>query len=194
MVKKGETKYKVSPPFRDAENQQNLVDSFRLGGIDVMSSYHFFVPPRYKLVDNGNFRRAFGGLDSMGCSLQALWTTLYNDQQKSESEAELEEKTLLTKRDNALLMQVYRTTSYNPAKMLGISSKKGSIAKGKDADFVIWDPYQLENNSWLSPNHTFAGKELLGMVFKTYIRGNLIYSKDVNDEISTIHEAEHVRV
>ena len=32
--------------------------------------------------------------------------------------------------------------SENPANLAGIGNVKGQIAKGFDADFVIWDPHQ----------------------------------------------------
>lgn len=40
------------------------------------------------------------------------------------------------------LQDVVKMASYNPAKQIGVLDKKGSIAKGKDADLVVLD----ENN------------------------------------------------
>jgi len=34
---------------------------------------------------------------------------------------------------------------YNPAKMLHIENNKGTIAKGKNADFFVWDPWTVSS-------------------------------------------------
>ena len=50
----------------------------------------------------------------------------------------------------------------NPAKILGIDEKVGSIEVGKDADIVIWDndPFELQSN-----------------VLVTIIDGKVVYEK-----------------
>jgi len=192
MVEKGDTKYKVSPPFRNRENRRLLVENLRLGGIDVMSSYHFFVPPRFKQVDDGNFRRAFGGLDSMGCSLQAAWTAAYSFQQKTNKKF-TDDLIYQRKTINHILRQIYKSMCYNPAQMLKIGERKGTIAKGRDADFVLWDPYKMDNNNNLGINHAFSGRALLGSVCRTYLRGNIIYNKDHCEDVSRDYQPEFIR-
>eukprot|EP00358_Blepharisma_japonicum_P005731 CAMPEP_0202944226 /NCGR_PEP_ID=MMETSP1395-20130829/4952_1 /ASSEMBLY_ACC=CAM_ASM_000871 /TAXON_ID=5961 /ORGANISM="Blepharisma japonicum, Strain Stock R1072" /LENGTH=96 /DNA_ID=CAMNT_0049642741 /DNA_START=415 /DNA_END=702 /DNA_ORIENTATION=- len=68
-----------------------------------------------------------------------------------------------------------------PAEILGLKNK-GSISAGKDADFVVWDPYQrfevksTENiPSEMSP---LIGEELYGKVMRTYIRGKLAFNEN----------------
>jgi len=176
-VKKGETKYKATPAFRDKENRKLLVDNFRLGGIDLITSYHFYVPQRYKKVDGGNFRRAFSGFESIGFSLQALWTTLYVFYKKNNAKFQQD---LMYKRKmiDDLLCKIAKVLCSNPAKMLKIDDRKGAIEKGKDADFVIWDPYPKINNQNLNSNHIFSRRILHGLVHKTYLRGKVIYDKE----------------
>ena len=178
MVKDGDTRYKVSPPFRNKDNQRLLMENLRLGGIDILSSFHFFVPPQFKQVDEGNFRRAFGGLNSMGFSLQSAWTALYTYQQKKNKKRFTEELIYQKKIVSQILIQLCKAMCQSPAKMLQISQRKGMIQKGGDADFVIWDPYKVTNNIQLNENHIFTGKSLLGVVHKTYLRGKVIYDKD----------------
>ena len=50
----------------------------------------------------------------------------------------------------------------NPAKILGIDERVGSIEVGKDADIVIWDndPFELQSN-----------------VLVTIIDGKIVYEK-----------------
>lgn len=57
----------------------------------------------------------------------------------------------------ASLRDMIQMACYNPAKFYGFLDRKGSIVKGKDADFVVLD-LNLE-------------------VVRTYCRGNLVYSK-----------------
>lgn len=180
MVKKGEAKYKVSPPFRSKDNRHDLIENLKLGGIDIVSSYHFYVPPRFKMVDDGNFRRAFSGLDSIGCSLQATWTAMYC----SESE---KEKTI-----GKIMAKLSKVMCLNPAKALRIDSRKGSLAKKKDADFVIWDPFQIKEIC-LNPNHVFSGKSLYGAIHKTYLRGHLIYCHEDSDQMSRTFTSEFIK-
>jgi len=187
MVKKGESKYKVSPPLRSIENRSDLIESLRLGGVDVVSSYHFYVPPRFKIVDDGNFRRAFSGLDSIGCSLQATWTAMYCSQKESNSEFEDEKEVV-----NKIMKQLSQVMCLNPAKVLKIDHRKGSIAKNKDADFVIWDPFQIKQTC-LNPNHVFSDKLLYGAVEKTYVRGHLIYNHQDADQISRTFTPELIK-
>ena len=63
-----------------------------------------------------------------------------------------------TKREVAL-----KTVTINPAEVLGIQDKVGSLEKKKDADIVIWsgDPFDYYNN-----------------VEKVFINGKLHFSKD----------------
>jgi len=53
-----------------------------------------------------------------------------------------------------------QTASLNPAKLLGIDDKKGSIERGKDADLVILD---FDNSVW-----------------KTMVEGKIVYQKAVS--------------
>ena len=183
MIKDGETKFKVSPPIRNKENRELLVENMRLGGVDMLSSYNFFVPSRFKLPLEGNFRMAFGGVESIGCSLQATWTSMYCHQYKNNPKFK-DDQDYRKKMVNQFLMRMCATLCQNPAKVLKISHCKGSIKKGMDADLVIWDPYKIESHDSLSRGHLFAEKQLLGVVHKTYLRGNLIYSQEKDDQVN----------
>ena len=181
MIKDGETKFKVSPPIRNKENRELLIENMRLGGVDMLSSYNFFVPSRFKLPFEGNFRMAFGGVESIGCSLQATWTSMYCHQYKNNPLFK-DDEDYRKKMVGQFLMRMCSTLCHNPAKVLKVSHCKGSIKKGMHADLVIWDPYKIQSHETLSKNHVFAEKQLLGVVHKTYLRGNLIYSQEQDDQ------------
>lgn len=42
------------------------------------------------------------------------------------------------------IVKISKHLSENPSKVLGIDNVKGSIEVGKDADFIIWDPYSVK--------------------------------------------------
>jgi len=175
-VKKGETKYKAAPPLREKENRKLLVENLRLGGVDIVSSYHFYVPPRYKAIDDGNFRRAFNGFNSIGCNLQGLWTILQS-YYLNRSEKYSQDPAYKKKINLEILFKIYETLCLNPAKLLKIDHCKGSIAQGKDADFVIWDPYKINTHINSSPDHLFYDKKMKGTIQKTFLRGHVIFSE-----------------
>jgi allantoinase len=67
-----------------------------------------------------------------------------------------------------------------PARLAGLGARKGSIAPGRDADFVIWDPdatftvdpQALHHRHPITP---YAGRQLRGRVLKTLVRGEIVY-------------------
>ena len=71
--------------------------------------------------------------------------------------------------------------STNPAKFCGLGKRKGRLAPSFDADFVVFDDhaeYVIEEQNIfyrhkLSP---YIGARVTGVVEKTYLRGNLVYS------------------
>jgi allantoinase len=63
-----------------------------------------------------------------------------------------------------------------PARLAGLAARKGTIAVGRDADFVVWDPDAeftvdpacLEQRHKLTP---YAARRLSGTVHTTIVRG-----------------------
>ena len=79
-IKPGNTIYKTEPPIGTRQNRELLLNALDLKLIDLISSYHFAVPLDYKAIKEKNFRKAFGGITSLGNTLQAAWTAVYKRQ------------------------------------------------------------------------------------------------------------------
>jgi allantoinase len=110
------TRYKCAPPIRERENRERLWEALRTGVISMIVSDHSPAPPELK---NGDFLQAWGGISSLQLGLPIIWTE--------------------ARRRGFTLADVARWMSTNPAALAGLH-QKGSIAIGKDADLVLFDP------------------------------------------------------
>ena len=71
-----------------------------------------------------------------------------------------------------------------PARLAGLARRKGSIAAGRDADLVLFDPtavwtvdpHQLYHRHAVTP---YAGMTLTGQVRTTFLRGQIVYDTRV---------------
>jgi allantoinase len=77
--------------------------------------------------------------------------------------------------------QVAEWMSAVPAKLLGLDGRKGSIAAGKDADLVVWEPEgeQVVDVTRMHQRHKmtpYARRTLRGIVQATYLRGRRVYA------------------
>lgn len=156
----GATEFKCCPPIRERENSEQLWQALIDGTIDLVVSDHSPCPPDLKLRETGDFLKAWGGISSLQLRLPIIWT--------ESRQRDLE------------LGQVARWLCSEPAKLVKLNNRKGSLAPGYDADVVIWDPERqfrvegekLEHRHKLTP---YEGRELSGVVEKTFLRGRKIY-------------------
>jgi allantoinase len=158
----GATEFKCAPPIRERENREKLWQGLGDGTLDFIATDHSPCPPAMKLPDEGDFLRAWGGIASLQLSLPAVWT---------EARARGYAVTHLAK-----------WLCEGPARLAGLAGRKGSIAVGCDADFVIWDAEakfrvevaQLHHRHKVTP---YAGRELCGRVETTFLRGRKIFER-----------------
>jgi len=159
----GATEFKCAPPIREKDNRERLWAALDEDLLDLIATDHSPAPAAMKQRETGNFLKAWGGIASLQLSLPAAWT---------EAQA----------RGHGV-ERLAKWLCAEPARLAGLQNKKGSIAHGGDADFVIWNPdaqFQvqpelLHHKNKLTP---YAGRTLRGVVARTYLRGMKIFEKD----------------
>ncbi|UPK69107.1 allantoinase AllB [Chitinophaga filiformis] len=161
-VPDGNTSFKCAPPIRDRENNQQLWEALKAGMIDFVATDHSPSPPELKELETGDFTRAWGGISSLQLALPALWTA--------------------GRSHDATLAQIAQWLCEKPAILAGLQDKKGKIAAGYDADFVVWDPDRLfkVNAEELYHKHKltpYLNEMLYGVVEQTYIRGVKVFDQ-----------------
>jgi len=157
----GQTLLKCAPPIRSHENREELWQGLQEGVIDLVATDHSPCPPEMKRLRERDFQTAWGGIASLSLALPVMWT-----------EASTRGFTLA---------HVARWMAEGPARLAGCESRKGRIAKGYDADFVVFDPdaefvateERLYYRHRLSP---YMGEKLRGVVQATYLRGNCVFA------------------
>lgn len=158
----GATEFKCCPPVRERDNREKLWEALRAGAIDMIVSDHSPCPPEMKLKEEGDFMKAWGGIASLQLRLAVVWTEAAPRG--------------FTFEDMARLL------AYEPARLARLSSRKGAIAEGFDADFCVWLPDEefvveaemIEHRHKLTP---YLGRRLKGAVEATYLRGVKIYER-----------------
>jgi allantoinase len=161
-IPEGATLFKCAPPIRSRENCEKLWQGLREGIIGLVATDHSPCPPEMKRFAEGSFRTAWGGIASLSVALSVMHT-----------EASARGFTLT---DMAHWM------AEEPAKLAGCHKRKGQIAAGYDADFVVFDPegeFEVSRDRlhYRHPVSPYLGEKLRGMVKATYLRGRQVFSE-----------------
>jgi allantoinase len=172
-IAKGATLFKCAPPIRSAENRERLWDGLREGLIDLVATDHSPCPPGMKRLAEGNFSSAWGGIASMSVALPVMY-----------SEA----------RDRGFsLSDIARWMAEEPARLAGCSERKGRIAAGYDADFVVFDTeseftVSTERLYYRHRVSAYLGEQLRGKVQATYLRGRLVFKDGTFESVASGRE------
>ncbi|XP_077998509.1 allantoinase, mitochondrial-like isoform X1 [Glandiceps talaboti] len=163
----GATQYKCCPPIREQSNQDKLWQAIKTGDIDMVVSDHSPCTANLKLLEQGDFMAAWGGISSLQFGLSLFWTN--------------------AQKHGFTFQDLHRLMCQQTAKLSGLANRKGCIKEGMDADFVIWDPtghFKVEKSVIEHKNKVtpYEGQTLQGVVHKTIVRGQVVYDKGVHSE------------
>ena len=162
-IPRGVTVFKCAPPIRSRENREQLWQGLRDRTIDLVATDHSPCLPEMKGIHEGNFRSAWGGIASLSVALAVLYT-------------EARERRFA-------LTDIARWMSEAPANLAGCHKRKGRIAAGYDADFVVFDTeseftVSAKSLYFRHPISPYLGEKLRGVVKATYLRGCLVFTED----------------
>jgi allantoinase len=160
-VPDGATEYKCAPPIRSSAEREALWKGLIDGEINLVASDHSPCPPAMKQTE-GDFFSAWGGIASLQISMPAVWTGAQSRGLGVE--------------------RVVEWMCVNTARLAGLSTTKGSLAEGYDADIVVWDPNEsfTVDPARLAHRHPvtpYTGKELVGKVVSTYVAGKKVFGR-----------------
>ena len=155
QVPDGDTAFKCCPPIREAAHREALWAALRDGDVDLVVSDHSPCTPELKRLDVGDFGLAWGGIASLQVALPAVWSG--------------------ARTRGLALTDVVRWMAEAPARLAGLP-RKGAIAVGRDADLVAFAPderFVVGDLRHRHPVTPYAGRELTGVVRRTWLRGQL---------------------
>ena len=153
---------KCAPPLRDADEQEKLVSLLKAGKFDMISSDHSPCPYELKDPNTYNLFQAWGGISGGQFTLLSLL------------ELALEHE--------ISFLKIAEWTASAPAKRFGLSSRKGEIKVGNDADFAI---VSIMDRFTVTEDHFFAkhkqslyiGHSFPARIIATINRGKFVYEK-----------------
>jgi allantoinase len=159
----GATEFKCAPPIRGLRNREALWDALESGLIDMVITDHSPCPRAMKRREEGRWDLAWGGIASLGLALPVLWTAMT--------------------RRGLSIERIGTWMAAAPAKLAGLTGRKGALAAGADADIVVFDPDavwtvtqdHLHFRHKVSP---YIGAELRGRVQQTWLRGQQVFGQD----------------
>jgi allantoinase len=156
----GATAYKCAPPIRGRANREALWAALRANDIDLVASDHSPCPPAMKALEMGDFTRAWGGIASVELGLRIIW---HGARKRGYS-----------------MRRVADWMCAGPARLAGLSHRKGLIAVGCDADLVLWhpdEPWRVDASALhhRHPVTPYDGEIMEGRIEMTMVRGQVVY-------------------
>jgi allantoinase len=161
-VPDGATVFKCAPPIREQANREALWRALADGTLDLIASDHSPCSPSLKAIETGDFVGAWGGVAGLQLALSVTWS-----QARARGHA---------------LTDIARWMSEAPARLAGLSERKGAIAVGRDADLVVFaadetftvTPTAIQHRHPITP---YVGETLAGVVHSTYLRGQPVWER-----------------
>ena len=148
---------KLSPPLRTESDRVSLIKGINDGLIDVIVSDH---KPEDEESKRLTFAKAATGASGIETLLPLALELFHNKSIK--------------------LTKLIASLTSNPAKIINVD--KGSLGKGKEADFCVVDidkPWIVDKSKLKSKskNTPIENRKLQGQVLKTFVKGELAYER-----------------
>jgi dihydropyrimidinase len=152
-------KHVMSPPLRDKRNQSALWAALKTGLIDTVGTDHCPFDIEQKLLGANNFTQIPNGIPGIEERVNLMYT--YG-----------------VKRGSLNLHRFVDALSTRPAKLFGLYPRKGTIAVGSDADFVIYDTnyrgvLSVATQRGINDYNGFEGFEIEGRPSVVTVRGKV---------------------
>ena len=153
-------KFVCSPPIRKAADQKALWAGLRRGEIQTICTDHCSFTVEQKELGRDDFTKIPGGVPGVETRAELIYTYGVTTRKIS-------------------LATMCKTLAENPAKLYGMYPRKGVIARGSDADLVIYDPAA---DHTLHANHMvgragyipYEGYAIRGGIQQVWLRGSLV--------------------
>lgn len=153
-------KWICSPPLRDQVNQDGLWNALRDGRISMVTSDDAAYTWEAKLYGAERFDRCPSGIPGVEPRLNLLY---------SEGVA----------KGRLSLPRFVEVIASTPARLFGLSPRKGTLLPGSDADVVLFDPQakwsmNRQTLHMATDYSAYDDIEVIGKIVKVYSRGELI--------------------
>lgn len=158
-------KWVCSPPFREIADQEALWRGARTGDLSAVSTDHCpFNFVGQKDLGRERFDKIPNGIPAIEDRVRMLWDAGVKGGRISPT-------------------RFVELVSTNPAKLMGLYPRKGTIAVGSDADIVIWDGEARQTVSAATHHmnvdyNLWEGREVQGRAEKVFVRGHLVVDGD----------------
>jgi len=161
-------RYIASPPLRGEEDRTRLLDALLGDEIDVVATDHCPFTIAEKNAGGGDFLRTPNGIGGVETLFPLMFTRLIDL-----GEGNIEP------RHNAGLLRLTRLLAENPARIFGLSPRKGALVEGADADLMLFDPrpvgrIQAARMHGACDWDPYEGMETRGAVAGVWLRGKRI--------------------
>jgi dihydroorotase len=152
-----DTRFKMNPPLRSAEDREALIKGLLEGTVDCIATDH---APHARHEKEVEFDKAAFGITALETALAITLTELHHKRKMP-------------------LKRVIELLSTNPAKVFGLRGR-GVIEKAAQADLTIFDPsakwkFDVTKSRSKAQNTPFDGWQFTGRVVATIVGGEIVY-------------------
>ena len=165
-------KYICSPPIRERANQEHLWTALAMDDLQAVSTDHcpfcmnegYKGLPRQKQLGLESFAKIPNGVPGVENRLHLLYKGGVIDRGWS-------------------MNRFVQLVSTAPAKLMGLFPRKGTIAVGSDADFVVWDPdrpytISAKTHYMRVDYNPYEGMTIPGSAAYVFSRGQMVFEGD----------------